>query len=77
MGRNGRLHEKGCITDPVGKVKAVTFTEEGLCRSARLLKVLFWGIWQVSARVCFDAERPLSRRTNSKGGEPSHSPFFM
>jgi len=36
-----RLHEKGYITDPVGKAKAVTFTEEGLRESERLLKVLF------------------------------------
>ena len=36
-----RLHEKGYITDPVGKAKAVTFTEKGLRESERLLKVLF------------------------------------
>ena len=36
-----RLHEKGYITDPVGRAKAVTFTEEGLRESERLLKVLF------------------------------------
>jgi hypothetical protein len=26
----GRLHDKGMIHDPVGKVKSVVFTEEGL-----------------------------------------------
>jgi hypothetical protein len=36
-----RLLEKGYITDPVGKTKAVTFTEEGLRESERLLKLLF------------------------------------
>jgi Domain of unknown function (DUF6429) len=37
----GRLHEKGCITDPVGKAKSVLFTEDGARESARLLKTLF------------------------------------
>lgn len=36
-----RLHEKGYITDPVGKAKAITFTEDGLRESERLLRVLF------------------------------------
>lgn len=36
-----RLHEKGYITDPVGKAKAVMFTEEGLRESERLLRALF------------------------------------
>ena len=27
-----RLHDKGMIHDPVGKVKSVVFTEEGLAR---------------------------------------------
>lgn len=36
-----RLHEKGYISDPVGKAKSVTFTEEGLRESERLLKALF------------------------------------
>lgn len=36
-----RLHEKGYITDPVGKAKAVTFTAEGLRESERLLGTLF------------------------------------
>ena len=36
-----RLHEKGYITDPVGKAKTVTFTEEGLRESERLLKAVF------------------------------------
>ena len=36
-----RLHEKGYITDPVGKAKSVVFTEEGLRESERLLNVLF------------------------------------
>jgi len=40
-GTRAWLHEKGYITDPVGKAKAVTFTEEGLRESERLLKVLF------------------------------------
>lgn len=38
-----RLHEKGFISDPVGKAKSVTFTEEGIRESKRLLKVLFGG----------------------------------
>ena len=32
-----RLHEKGFISDPVGKAKSVVFTEEGLRESERLL----------------------------------------
>lgn len=36
-----RLHEKGYISDPVGKSKSVVFTEEGLRESERLLKTLF------------------------------------
>jgi hypothetical protein len=36
-----RLYEKGYITDPVGKAKSVTFTEEGLRESERLLGALF------------------------------------
>ena len=37
----GRLHDKGYISDPVGKTKAVMFTEEGLRESERLLTALF------------------------------------
>lgn len=37
----GRLHQKGFITDPVGKAKSVTFTESGLRESQRLLEALF------------------------------------
>jgi hypothetical protein len=36
-----RLHEKGFISDPVGKAKSVVFTEEGLQESERLLYELF------------------------------------
>ena len=36
-----RLHEKGYISDPVGKAKSVLFTEEGLAESERLLEELF------------------------------------
>ena len=36
-----RLHEKGFITDPVGKFKRVHFTAEGLERSEALFKKLF------------------------------------
>ncbi len=38
-----RLHEKGYISDPVGKAKSVVFTEEGLRESNRLLDALFGG----------------------------------
>ena len=37
----GRLHEKGFITDPVGKAKSVAFTEEGLQEARRLSELLF------------------------------------
>jgi len=37
----GRLHQKGYISDPVGKAKSVQFTEEGLRESERLLNALF------------------------------------
>ena len=37
----GRLHDKGMIDDPVGKVKSVVFTPEGLERAKTLFKELF------------------------------------
>ena len=37
----GRLHQKGYISDPVGKAKSVLFTEEGLRESERLFDALF------------------------------------
>jgi hypothetical protein len=37
----GRLHQKGYITDPVGKAKSVLFTDEGLRESERLFNALF------------------------------------
>jgi hypothetical protein len=37
----GRLHEKGLIHDPVGKVKSVVLTDEGLKRSDELFRRLF------------------------------------
>lgn len=37
----GRLHDKGMILDPVGKVKSVVFTDEGLERAEALFKELF------------------------------------
>ena len=40
-GAMARLHEKGYITDPVGKAKSVMFMEEGLRESERLLGTLF------------------------------------
>jgi hypothetical protein len=36
-----RLHEKGLISDPVGKAKSVSFTEDGLRESERLFVSLF------------------------------------
>jgi hypothetical protein len=36
-----RLHEKGMILDPVGKVKSVVLTEEGLLRSKQLFEAMF------------------------------------
>lgn len=40
-GALGRLHQKGLIHDPVGKVKSVVLTEEGLRESERLFNALF------------------------------------
>jgi Domain of unknown function (DUF6429) len=37
----GRLHDKGLIDDPVGKVKSVVFTPEGLQRAKALFKEMF------------------------------------
>jgi Domain of unknown function (DUF6429) len=37
----GRLHEKGMIDNPVGKVKSVVFTQEGLERSKKLFVTMF------------------------------------
>ena len=36
-----RLHEKGYITDPVGKARSVVLTEDGLRESQRLFSKLF------------------------------------
>jgi hypothetical protein len=36
-----RLHDKGFISDPVGKAKSVVLTEAGLRESERLFKKLF------------------------------------
>jgi hypothetical protein len=36
-----RLHEKGYITDPVGKAKSVILTEDGARESQQLLHALF------------------------------------
>src|SRR5437763_16884392 len=40
-GAMDRLHEKGLISDPVGKAKSVVFTEEGLREAERLFRELF------------------------------------
>jgi hypothetical protein len=37
----GRLHEKGLISDPVGKAKSVVFSDEGLERSQQLFAEMF------------------------------------
>jgi hypothetical protein len=37
----GRLHDEGMIHDPVGKVKSVVFTEEGLQRAKALFEEMF------------------------------------
>jgi Domain of unknown function (DUF6429) len=36
-----RLHDKGMIGDPVGKVKSVVFTDEGLQRAKTLFEEMF------------------------------------
>jgi hypothetical protein len=36
-----RLHDKGFISDPVGKAKSVVFTDEGLRRSEELFRKMF------------------------------------
>lgn len=37
----GRLYDKGMIYDPVGKVKSIVFTDEGLERSKDLFMAMF------------------------------------
>ena len=37
----GRLHDKDMIHDPVGKVKSVVFTDEGLQRAKALFEKMF------------------------------------
>jgi hypothetical protein len=37
----GRLHDKGMIDNPVGKVKSVVFTQEGLQRAKALFEEMF------------------------------------
>ena len=36
-----RLHEKGLISDPVGRAKSVALTDEGLEKAERLFRDLF------------------------------------
>jgi len=36
-----RLHQRGYISDPIGKAKSVVLTEEGLQEAERLFKKLF------------------------------------
>lgn len=36
-----RLHEKGYISNPIGKAKSVVFTDEGLQEAERLFRKLF------------------------------------
>ena len=36
-----RLHQKGYISNPVGKAKSVVFTDEGLSAAEQLFKQLF------------------------------------
>lgn len=36
-----RLHEKGFISDPVGKAKSVVLTEEGQREAQRLFQTMF------------------------------------
>jgi hypothetical protein len=36
-----RLHEKGLISDPVGRAKSVVLTDEGLEKAERLFQQLF------------------------------------
>lgn len=36
-----RLHEKGYISNPIGKTKSVTVTEEGVKRAEELFKQFF------------------------------------
>jgi Domain of unknown function (DUF6429) len=37
----GRLHDKGMIENPVGKVKSVVFTQEGLQQAKALFEDMF------------------------------------
>jgi Domain of unknown function (DUF6429) len=37
----GRLYDKGMIDNPVGKVKSVVFTDEGLARAKQLFEEMF------------------------------------
>jgi hypothetical protein len=37
----GRLHDKGMIDNPIGKVKSVLFTQEGLERAKALFEEMF------------------------------------
>ena len=39
----GRLHQKGLISDPVGKSKSIVFTDEGAARAGELFGKMFCG----------------------------------
>lgn len=36
-----RLHEKGFISNPIGKAKSIVLTDEGIERSGKLFRALF------------------------------------
>jgi hypothetical protein len=36
-----RLHDKGMISDPVGKAKSIRFSEEGVRRSEQIFQAMF------------------------------------
>ena len=48
-----RLHEKGYISDPVGKAKSIVFTDDGLRESERLLEELFAATQETRASLAW------------------------
>jgi Domain of unknown function (DUF6429) len=54
-----RLHEKGFISNPVGKAKSVVLTDKGLQESERLLSKLFGALIRLHLRSSFHGSTAL------------------
>ena len=77
----GRLHDKGMIHDPVGKVKSVVFTQEGLERAKQLfeddvqeVRQQYGGLAEGETTIeCLETERRITLANGLRAGVPPSS----